>query len=266
MNKEKPRPILTPEQKSQFQKDHVIVRLNAAAVGEFWESIYRIRVLQTHFELGLTWEEYLKQFVPWKTRTAVENALYQLANKMPELTSGEDKTETNAKVTNVLPSRTDRAGNDSKESNKSDSSTPTVKSVIAAARAITSGPAKQLDQEGNIIPEHALKFWNRKQEVQDVLTAISRIRSDLKKKIEARDTMWCKQGTDQRLYAELSSVYTTVQNFLPYAVCVVCQGHVANKSCESFHVTGLVSESHYKNFSDKRAIEIRKAERNHVRP
>lgn len=127
--------------------------------------------------------------------------------------------------------------------------------VNQAARVIKKTPP--VDNDGHEIPKHAESYWNRRQEVQDVLTTLSRLRTDLEERMKAGDKMWLMDSVSQRMQSELKALYTTVKNFMPYAVCLKCQGHVASGSCDSCHDTGLISEAYFNNTADKRAIAIR---------
>jgi hypothetical protein len=150
------------------------------------------------------------------------------------------------------------------DSNKKVNSS-TIKEAAMEVVAKPVSTAIDEDANGCPIPAHALQYWKEKQDVQDMLTAISEVRSHIRKRVEAGDKLWIDKSATQRLQVDLDSVYTIIKNFMPYAVCTVCQGHVANGSCDSCHGTGLVSEFHYKHFSDKRSIAIRQGERANVR-
>lgn len=105
------------------------------------------------------------------------------------------------------------------------------KTVHAAAKAVRAKKEEKevhRDETGYAIPDSALPLWNRRQEVKDILRAISTARAALKGVMEAR-----KEGEEDMLFAsaningawgKLSDAWTTVGMALPYAVCPTCQG------------------------------------------
>lgn len=114
---------------------------------------------------------------------------------------------------------------------------PTTASVKqAVSEAIKKAkPVKEVfrDETGYAIPDTALPLWNRRQEVKDVLKAISTARAALKAVMAKR-----KEGEEDMLFAaaningaagRLDDAWTTVSMALPYAVCPTCQGRAPDE-------------------------------------
>lgn len=111
-----------------------------------------------------------------------------------------------------------------------------------------------VDNTGVRITVEALPYWQRKQEVQDFLTAISRLRSLLKEREEDGDRLF--EFVAPHVREGLASAYTSMTNAMPHAVCLECEGHPSLNKCAFCHGTGLISKYAYEVQSnqDKRRI------------
>jgi len=90
---------------------------------------------------------------------------------------------------------------------------------------------------GRLVPEDLLPLWKRRQEVQDMLTALSRIRVALHKAQENRDPLFSEIPFSSAL-VHLDQAYNSVQVAKPYAVCAFCQGH----GCKACGQRGLLGK------------------------
>jgi hypothetical protein len=97
-----------------------------------------------------------------------------------------------------------------------------------------------LDSEGYPVPEPALEFWNRKSEVQVLLSAISKIKGVLKKAQESDDKMY-REVMFSAVISDLTNAYTGIHTAMPYAVCTTCQGQVPGK-CTLCRGRGMISK------------------------
>ena len=93
------------------------------------------------------------------------------------------------------------------------------------------------DDMGRRIPEERVALWNRRQEVQDMLTALSRVRVGLRQAQDGRDLLFSDVPYSSAL-AHLDQAYDAVQVAKPYAVCAFCQGH----GCRVCGERGLLSK------------------------
>jgi len=98
-------------------------------------------------------------------------------------------------------------------------------------------PEKRVDGLGRVIPEHLEELWNRGREVQDMLTALSRIRVAIRKAQETNDPLFSSVPYSAAL-AHLDQAYDCVQVAKPYAVCAFCQG----EGCKACKQRGLLSK------------------------
>ena len=94
-----------------------------------------------------------------------------------------------------------------------------------------------VDDVGRQIPDHLLELWGRRQEVQDMLTALSRVRVALRKAQDSQDPLFSEVPFSSAL-AHLDQAFDAVQVAKPYAVCAVCQG----RGCKSCSDRGLLGK------------------------
>lgn len=99
--------------------------------------------------------------------------------------------------------------------------------TVEAAGKTGRTPDYLVDDLGRRIPEDRLPLWGRRQEVQDMLTALSRVRVALREAQDNRDPLFSEVPFSSAL-AHLDQAYNAVQVAKPYAVCAFCQGHGCN--------------------------------------
>lgn len=105
-------------------------------------------------------------------------------------------------------------------------------------------PTVELDAVGCPIPEEALEFWHRAQEIQDMMTAVQRIKGQIEKARNQDDHLY--RAISQSAIDHLSRVYQCIGEAKPYAVCLYCQGHwKMNKGCRNCREVGVVSKWAY---------------------
>lgn len=153
------------------------------------------------------------------------------------------KTNVTDKVTKVL--------NSGQSSSGYTESKPASESKIQKLRTVT------FDRVGTIVPLDAIPYWERRMEVQKVLTQISKIRTDIKTARDGQDCLWVKHGQDA--YEYLSRAYSYISDALPWAVCLQCQGSYSLQpdGCSACGNTGLISEYRFDHFLPKELREIR---------
>ena len=173
-------------------------------------------------------------------------------SELPEESSRHVTNESQAVAIAKVPKEKRGAVLDKAASN----GTVTAKSIKAAA----STPI-ELDKTGFKIPEKILPMWQRRSEVQQMLTAVSRIRTALKTAQEQDDLLWRPVGRDQtyrNVISALDSLYLSVGLAMPYAVCPVCHGRLMDK-CGTCQERGFVSEFFYKNCLDGDSKKVRES-------
>lgn len=103
-------------------------------------------------------------------------------------------------------------------------------------------PEPVFDDIGTRIPFHAIPYWKRRQEIQDMLTTLSRIKSTVERAKKEGDCMFGK--VSNCAIDNLSQSYTHLLEAKPYAVCTACEGHfeVQPKGCSFCGNKGLISK------------------------
>lgn len=121
---------------------------------------------------------------------------------------------------------------------------------------------KVFDRTGFEIPQPspAISTWMRAEEVQSMLTALSRIKGVVEKacgnaKIADNDVIYAEVGY-AGLVADLNSSYQQLKVALPFAVCPTCQGRVLSP-CSTCSGRGMVSEFFWKHMVPEKTKEIR---------
>lgn len=98
----------------------------------------------------------------------------------------------------------------------------------------------QVDELGKHIPVDLLPIWNRRQEVQDAATAISRVRVMLEKAQDGQDPLWSEINFSSVLN-NLDRAFAEISASKPYVVCPMCQG-IGCRACKN---RGLMGEFRY---------------------
>jgi hypothetical protein len=97
---------------------------------------------------------------------------------------------------------------------------------------------KPVDKLGRNIPDVCMGIWDRRGEIQEYLTMLSKIRSRVNKAFDDRDVLFGNVN-DQTLKASLDRAYGSMKTAMPYAVCPMCQGHGSCRVCKD---KGMVSQ------------------------
>jgi hypothetical protein len=104
--------------------------------------------------------------------------------------------------------------------------------------------AKVVDRIGTVIPDFALLFWNRTEEVKALVSHLSEVGRALKAAQKSEDLMYGELNFSSAI-ADLDRAHTNVAQAIPYAVCSQCQGHPKTQpkgECRLCKGRGLVSK------------------------
>jgi hypothetical protein len=116
----------------------------------------------------------------------------------------------------------------------------TAKSIQEAASRIIEGP---VDKMGYPITAKAMPYWNRKAEIQEILTHLSKARSIIRD-VKDGDPLYRKVRL-QEIDIRLDKSFNELKGILPAHVCVTCDG-LNIRQCPSCNGTGLISEYAWK--------------------
>jgi hypothetical protein len=98
-------------------------------------------------------------------------------------------------------------------------------------------PAVEKDPNGKVIPTKLLPLWARRQEIQDILTSISRIKAAIR---DEKDPLFAELNLSYA-NSHLDQAYTAVKATKPYCVCPYCQG----EGCRGCRHRGLIGKDRY---------------------
>ena len=98
-------------------------------------------------------------------------------------------------------------------------------------------PAVEKDPNGKVIPTKLLPLWARRQEIQDILTSISRIKAAIR---DEKDPLFAELNLSYA-NSHLDQAYTAVKATKPYCVCPYCQG----ECCRGCRHRGLIGKDRY---------------------
>jgi hypothetical protein len=101
-------------------------------------------------------------------------------------------------------------------------------------------PSQVLDATGWPIPTQLIPLWQRANEVQELLTILSRVKGTLRAAQENRDKLFAEVNFSSAL-SQLDQAWTDIKTAKPFAVCPACQGQVP-EHCTLCCGRGLISE------------------------
>jgi hypothetical protein len=117
----------------------------------------------------------------------------------------------------------------------------TAKSITEAAKVIQI-EVIEVDKEGHMIPTPAKDTWKRRDEVDEYLVWLSRIRSWAEKLQKSNDKFYAvKEFSAQEVYTDCGNIRRMISCLVPYSICATCQGQ-APKTCASCHGKGMISK------------------------
>jgi uncharacterized ParB-like nuclease family protein len=106
--------------------------------------------------------------------------------------------------------------------------------------ALPPPPSQILDGTGWPIPTQLIPLWQRADEVQEMLTALSRVKGALRTAQENKDKLFAEVNFSSAL-SQLDQAWTDIKTAKPFAVCPTCQGQLPDK-CTLCKGRGLISE------------------------
>lgn len=101
-------------------------------------------------------------------------------------------------------------------------------------------PSQVLDATGWPIPTQLIPLWQRTDEVQEMLTILSRVKGGLRSAQENKDLLFAEVNFSSAL-SQLDQAWYDIKTAKPFAVCPTCQGQLPDK-CALCKGRGLISE------------------------
>jgi len=131
----------------------------------------------------------------------------------------------------------------------------TAKNIEAAAAPPKK--IKQLDSTGYPIPKSCMGVWDRSQEIQDLLTAVSELKAEVEKHKKDLDPLFAP--VSNAVSAHFDQAHYCLSKAKPYAVCPSCEGHPETQAdgCRRCMNTGMVCKADYEQLTPQETIKIR---------
>ena len=101
-------------------------------------------------------------------------------------------------------------------------------------------PSRVLDGTGWPIPTQLIPLWLRSDEVQEMLTTLSRVKGSLRAAQENKDKLFTEVNFSSAL-SQLDQAWADIKTAKPFAVCPTCQGQLPDQ-CALCRGRGLISE------------------------
>lgn len=157
---------------------------------------------------------------------------------------GRDGRETSVPLS---PSSTPRNGGSTiskpQQNDEKDHSSPVPEGSSNAGKNSPKAAAIKADDTGYPLTEKCLKIWDRRDEVQELLTGLVRIKSVIEKAFKEKDPLFCAE-VNNSVIADLERAYGGIKVALPYAVCPKCNGRNIEE-CTVCRGRGVVSKYFY---------------------
>jgi uncharacterized ParB-like nuclease family protein len=121
-----------------------------------------------------------------------------------------------------------------------DASATTTGRDACATRALPPPPAQVVDGTGWAIPTQLIPLWQRADEVQEMLTTLSRVKGALRTAQDTKDKLFAEVNFSSAL-SQLDQAWTDIKTAKPFAVCPTCQGQLPDH-CTLCRGRGFISE------------------------
>ena len=163
-------------------------------------------------------------------------------------TTGEKPSDDKRPSSSEEDRKPDRQPNEPPEEDKED--LPPARTLPKAG---SDEPEVIKDATGYRVPKAALDYWQRRDEIQGMMTVVSRQKSLIENGKREDDPLF--RPVSQAAIDHLSRAYQFLSGALPFAVCLECQGKAELTKCTTCKGTGLVCKTKYLVVS---AVEKRK--------
>lgn len=130
-------------------------------------------------------------------------------------------------------------------------------SVSLPSATKVSKPETVVDSEGHKVPAGCVEIWNRRQELQDLMTQVSRMKSLVETGRANKDPLF--MPIQNFISTQFDALHYSLMLAKPYAVCTACQGHPVEAKCTFCFGTGLIGKKAYE---DQTAIELKSVRHN----
>jgi len=240
---QKPTKSFTEEQHKDYERLKFIVHMHNDSAAKWAATLLEIKTKEYYLIDSPSWDKWIEKHCPWSKHTIQVALREEESKQLVEETTGERfiRTAPRTRTSSLPPSKPDE-GNSTPQPHKPHSQ---VSQVVIDA---TSYP----------IPEPLVALWERKQEIQDLMTGISRIKCLIEKGRNEEDKLFSK--IDQSAIDKLESVHHLLLQAMPVHVCGICQGRLEVRKdgfCKACGSTGFMSKYEYETFVPEELRKVR---------
>ena len=225
---------LTKTEATRFEACESIIENGQQTFMDVGRALLEIRDSHLYRSTHKTFDEYCRE--RWSMERTYAHRIIE-SSKISLMLPIDNKPQNESQVRPLVGIPEKQAKQAWKEASKDGE--PTAAKVAAAVRA-TMPPLRKaapvIDGIGRAVPKHLHALWGRRNEIQALLTAASKLRCALQKAKEDQDKAFGRANF-QRLVDTASNLYNELTMSLAYAVCGYCQG-IGCKVCDH----GLVSK------------------------
>jgi hypothetical protein len=140
----------------------------------------------------------------------------------------------------------------------------TAPALEEAAKKVVPIEVIDVDKVGHAIPTPAMPTWARKDEVNEYLQILSKIRVWAEKMQKTGDKFYAEVNF-QELYTDCNNAYANLKDAVPYSVCAACQGQ-APKTCKLCNGRGMISKFSWDHHVPKQQKDMMQKKAEHDAP
>lgn len=229
------------QKKSRFKELDKVVKKSFA---EAAEALREIRDDKLYLDGGFkNFKEYCEQVGTTYLQAYRTIEAGKIAEEIPEVTN----TAVGMAVSKIPPRKRQEVV---QEALKQNDGKLTAKAVQIAARAVpehkapVTRPATKMkhaeaDKNGTPIPSEVLPLWNRRDELQSLITGLQRTAKIIEDAQNSGDLLFMMSAQQQNI-SKLRSVISELKATMPEYVCPKCNGVMAG-DCEDCKKRGLIA-------------------------
>ncbi len=243
---------LLPEQRTKYEQCKETVKRCLGTMFEGWQALQTIKLEKLYLVDYATWEAFCNAEFSWTPQWA--NKYLSAAIVVSQLAPSEAAKVKTVKAAIALskpPVLPPKVKPEVSLPPKSPAKAPVLPKPPVAPKPPAADPIplsdKPKDGTGFVLPPGLMPLWGRRQEIQDTLTYISRMRSDVEKAQESRDPLYSSLNFSSVLH-HFDNLYSELKTCKPFAVCATCKGkEMLVEGCSDCKGLGLVSQFFYEN-------------------
>jgi len=216
MNSEKP---VSTFDRLRYQKLKKVIADHLEAGFKVWSAVKEIKESKFYLIEYQSWEDFCRgslKLTPQHTNKMLIASEAIIDPVESQVVDGPSKSEYNVHFVSKQVSKQP----DQKKSNKVieiAAKSSNVPKIVDAVEVIK-------DDLGHPIPVKVQQYWRRKDELKELVNAISGVIKAIKEANEIQDLLFAEMEITGNI-ADLEKVRANIKFSIPYAVCSVCQGH-----------------------------------------